>query len=92
VFFAIQLSSQLQVRIISTLPTTYLYNQSCYDIFPGVIVSVVGRDGQLYAHDDSVALLLAGDDGIQNQAQGSEQPTAQTTWKEMPDLPPPYAP
>ncbi|CAB3994780.1 Hypothetical predicted protein [Paramuricea clavata] len=57
----------------------------------GVIVSVVGRDGQLYAHDDSVA-LLTGDDGVQEQAQGSEQPTAQTTWKEMPDLPPPYVP
>jgi hypothetical protein len=92
VFLAIQFSSRLQVRIIITLPTILTYNQSCHDIFPGVIVSVVGRDGQLYAHDDSVALLLAGDDGIQNQAQESEQQTAQTTWKEMPDMPPPYAP
>ena len=40
----------------------------------------------LMNHDDSVTLLTV-DDGDQEQAQGCEQPTAQTTWKEIPNMP-----
>ncbi len=54
-------------------------------------MSVVGRDGRLYAHDDSVP-LITDDDGALHQAQNNEQSTEQTTSEETTDLPPPYTP